>query len=122
MTGSRLDELTARARRTIAATSGGAPIAEPVPNVTPKAVAQGPLSPTEVRDAVVIGFDPGIATTGYEHPGEGDWYWVPKRQLSACDLEPMEYRFGGVVLVITSHIVPIILEGRFHGAVGVDQR
>ncbi len=63
-----------------------------------------------------------IATTGYEHPGEGDWYWVPKRQLSACDLEPMEYRFGGVVLVITSHIVPIILEGRFHGAVGVDQR
>ncbi|NBT94215.1 MAG: hypothetical protein EBT47_04240, partial [Chloroflexi bacterium] len=65
MTGSRLDELTARARRTIAATSGGAPIAEPVPNVTPKAVAQGPLSPTEVRDAVVIGFDPGIATTGY---------------------------------------------------------
>ena len=65
MTGSRLDELTARARRTIAATSGGAPIAEPVPNVTPKAVAQGPLSPTEVGDAVVIGFDPGIATTGY---------------------------------------------------------
>ncbi|GDX70487.1 hypothetical protein LBMAG38_15780 [Chloroflexota bacterium] len=65
MTGSRLDELTARARRTIAATSGGAPIAETERNVTPKAVAQGPLSPAEVGDAVVIGFDPGIATTGY---------------------------------------------------------
>lgn len=65
MTGSRLDELTARARRTIAATSGGAPNAEPVRNVTPKAVAQGLLPPTAVGDAVVIGFDPGIATTGY---------------------------------------------------------
>lgn len=65
MTGSRLDELTARARRTIASTSGGAPIAAPVRNVTPKAVAQGLLPPTAVGDVVVIGFDPGIATTGY---------------------------------------------------------
>lgn len=65
MTGSRLDELTARARRTIASTGGGAPNAEPVRNVTPKAVAQGLLPPTAVGDAVVIGFDPGIATTGY---------------------------------------------------------
>lgn len=65
MTGLRLDELTARARRTIASTSGGAPNAEPVRNVTPKAVAQGLLPPTAVGDAVVIGFDPGIATTGY---------------------------------------------------------
>ena len=65
MTGSRLDELTARARRSIAATSGGAPIAETVRNVTAKAVAQGPLWPAAVGDGAGIGFDPGIATTGY---------------------------------------------------------
>lgn len=63
-----------------------------------------------------------IPTTGYEAPGEGDWYWVPKRQLSACYLDPIDYRFGALVVSITSHIVPLIMEGRFHGAVGVDQR
>lgn len=63
-----------------------------------------------------------IATTGYETPGAGDWYWVPKRQLRACHLDPIDYRFGEVVVSITSHIVPVLIEGRFHGAVGVDQR
>ena len=63
-----------------------------------------------------------IATTGYETPGEGDWYWVPKRQLCACHLDPIDYRFGEAVVSITIHIVPILIEGRFHGAVGVDQR
>ena len=65
MTGSRLDELTARARRTIAATNRGTPIAEAVRDVTQKASAPGRIPPTESGDAVVIGFDPGIATTGY---------------------------------------------------------
>jgi crossover junction endodeoxyribonuclease RuvC len=57
---SRLDELTARARATIAASLG--------PSAAPGSGADSiasPASAPEVSHLVVLGIDPGLATTGY---------------------------------------------------------
>ena len=60
MGSSRLDELTARARATIAASLG--------PSAAPGSGADSiasPASAPEVSHLVVLGIDPGLATTGY---------------------------------------------------------
>lgn len=61
-----------------------------------------------------------VPVNGYESPDEGDWYWIPKRKLSHCHLDPIDYRFGNLHVRITSRISPILVEGRFCGAVGTD--
>jgi len=61
-----------------------------------------------------------VPVIGYHSPGEGDWYWMPKRRLTACQLAPMDYQFGTHAVRITSRISPLVIDGRFHGAVGID--
>lgn len=61
-----------------------------------------------------------VPVTGYESHADGAWYWTPKRSLKVCRLEPMDYRFGPVRVRITSWIAPILHEGRFLGAAGMD--
>jgi DNA-binding CsgD family transcriptional regulator len=60
------------------------------------------------------------AVTGYEQPGSGDWYWFPKRHVLSCHIEPIYYPMGGRWVWITSQVAPIVKEGRFLGAVGID--
>jgi len=57
---------------------------------------------------------------GYERPGLGDWYWIPKRHGAACAVEPMTYPYAGHWRWITSQVVPLSQDGRFVGAVGID--
>ena len=61
-----------------------------------------------------------VPVVGYESPSEGDWYWIPKRKLAHCHLDPIDYRFGSLRVRITSRISPVLVEGRFRGAVGTD--
>ncbi len=61
-----------------------------------------------------------VPVEGYHSPREGDWYWIPKRRLAPCQLAPMDYQYGCYPVRITGRISPLIIEGKFHGAVGVD--
>jgi DNA-binding CsgD family transcriptional regulator len=61
-----------------------------------------------------------MPVVGYESPGAGDWYWIPKRKLAPCHLDPTDYCFGSLHVRITSRIAPVLVEGRFRGAVGTD--
>ncbi len=58
--------------------------------------------------------------TGYEEPGAGDWYWFPKRHVLSCHVAPIFYPLGGRWVWLTSQVAPIVEEGRFIGAVGID--
>jgi len=58
--------------------------------------------------------------TGYEHPGAGDWYWVPKRYNERCRVEDYLYCVAGRMMRISSEIVPICEGGRVVGVVGAD--
>lgn len=61
-----------------------------------------------------------VPVAWYEDPEHGDWYWTPKRSLTTCRLEPIDYQFGPLRVCISGQISPILGEGRFLGAVGVD--
>ncbi len=56
----------------------------------------------------------------YEHAGLGDWYWVPKREATCCQVDDYWYSVGGRLLRIRSEIVPLLENGRCVGVVGVD--
>jgi len=58
----------------------------------------------------------------YETPEEGHWYLIPKLRRVTCRLEPAYYPFGSVIEWITTDISPILIEGLFYGAVGIDFR
>lgn len=58
---------------------------------------------------------------GYQEPGYGDWYWVPKRKCQPCAMdEPYCYPIGGRPRWITSEAAPIIENGRCIGVIGID--
>ena len=63
-----------------------------------------------------------VPVAGYEDPIRGDWYWTPKRSLSTCWLDPIDYHFGTLRVCISGQISPILCMGRFLGAVGVDYK
>jgi DNA-binding CsgD family transcriptional regulator len=58
--------------------------------------------------------------TGYEKPGPGDWYWVPKTACQLCELDPYPYLVAGRMRIITSEVAPVVVAGRCLGVVGVD--
>lgn len=57
---------------------------------------------------------------GYENPGEGDYYLAAKSRLKETMVEPYLYPVDGVQILMTSAVVPIVIEGKFVGAAGVD--
>lgn len=57
---------------------------------------------------------------GYNNPGEGDYYLVPKNRQKETMVEPYLYPIDGVQVLMTSAVVPIIIEGKFYGVAGVD--
>ena len=56
----------------------------------------------------------------YETDGVGDYYLLPKRSGKETIMEPQSYKVGGKDTMLTSLVVPITLEGKFVGVVGVD--
>lgn len=57
---------------------------------------------------------------GYEKQGEGDFYLVPKARLKETLVEPYSYLVAGAQTLMTSAVVPVIVDGNFRGVVGVD--
>jgi DNA-binding CsgD family transcriptional regulator len=57
---------------------------------------------------------------GYEKPGPGDWYWVPKKTGELCAMDPHALIIGGTLCWISSEIAPLLDAGRTIGVVGID--
>lgn len=57
---------------------------------------------------------------GYSKQGEGDYYLVPKQRLKETMVEPYLYPIDGVQVLMTSAVVPIVIDGKFVGVAGVD--
>ena len=59
---------------------------------------------------------------GYSSEGIGDYYQRPKQTRLEHIADPYYYPVQGTDVMITSLVVPIIVEGEFYGVVGVDIR
>ncbi len=61
------------------------------------------------------------ALVGYDDPGaDGAYYQLAKRTLKEVAIEPYTYTVAGRQVLMVSMVVPIIENGRFIGAAGVD--
>lgn len=58
--------------------------------------------------------------TGFDVPGEGDYYQYPKRTGQAFVAEPYEYKVSGQTMLVTSLVQPVKVKGAFVGIAGVD--
>ena len=56
----------------------------------------------------------------YEVDGIGDYYLIPKRTEQESILDPYVYPIEGQDVLMTSLVVPIIVDGKFYGITGVD--
>jgi methyl-accepting chemotaxis protein len=57
---------------------------------------------------------------GYETPGDGDWYLVPRRTGEEVLVDPYRYMVNGVEVLMTTVSAPIKNDGRFLGVVTGD--
>ncbi len=58
--------------------------------------------------------------TGYNEPGVGDWYLLPRERGEETVVDPYEFTFAGVPEFIMSQVSPIFFRGKWVGATGVD--
>ena len=58
--------------------------------------------------------------TDYEKPVAGDYYLLPKKTGEETLVEPYKYMVSGKEMLITSLVVPIVVDGHFVGVAGVD--
>ncbi|MNJ98426.1 Methyl-accepting chemotaxis protein II [compost metagenome] len=77
------------------------------------------------RYAPYFNWEKGIAThtvlMGYDKDDAGgDYYWSAKRRLKETMVEPYLYPIDGKQVLMTSAVAPIMLNGKFVGAAGVD--
>ncbi len=56
----------------------------------------------------------------YDKSGTGDYYQLPKTTAKECLLDPYIYPVAGKDTLITSLVVPILVDGKFVGIAGVD--
>ena len=56
----------------------------------------------------------------YEKQVDGDYYLLAKNTKKEVIMEPFKYKVQGVEIFVTSLVVPIIVDGKFIGAAGVD--
>ncbi|MFH1136708.1 MAG: methyl-accepting chemotaxis protein [Pseudomonadota bacterium] len=56
----------------------------------------------------------------YEKEGAGDYYQLPKKSGRECIIDPYIYPIQGKDVLLTSLVVPIMLNGKFHGIAGID--
>lgn len=57
---------------------------------------------------------------GYNKDGEGDWYLIPKKTLNETVTPPRKTVFDGKDIFLSYTSVPIIVDGKFLGAVSVE--
>jgi methyl-accepting chemotaxis protein len=63
-----------------------------------------------------------IPLVGYETEGAGDYYLIPKATKQETILDPFLYPIDGKDVLMTSLMVPIVVNEKFYGVVGVDLR
>ena len=56
----------------------------------------------------------------YDKPGAGDYYLVPKNTKKSVIVEPYKYPIAGKETLMTSAVVPILVDDQFLGVAGVD--
>jgi len=64
-----------------------------------------------------IAYEPLI---GYAVPGDGDYYLIAQRTKKEVIMDPFIYEAGGKPVLMTSLVVPIIVDGKALGVAGVD--
>lgn len=57
---------------------------------------------------------------GFDVPGYGDWYLVPRQRGVQTVMDPYEFPCAGKPHFITTQVTPIYARGEWVGAVGVD--
>lgn len=57
---------------------------------------------------------------GYDVPGDGDWYLVPKTTQEAVITEPYFYPINGVDVLMITISYPVTVNNRFLGVVTAD--
>jgi GAF domain-containing protein/HAMP domain-containing protein len=57
---------------------------------------------------------------GYETPGLGDWYLIPRQTRQEYTVAPLIYPIAGVDTLMATFTVPVVVEGKFYGITGVD--
>jgi methyl-accepting chemotaxis protein len=57
---------------------------------------------------------------GYETPGTGDFYLLPKQSGKETLLNPYIYKINNVDVMMAGIAVPILIDGQFAGAIGID--
>ncbi len=57
---------------------------------------------------------------GYDAPGPGDYYSIARRAAREVIIEPYRHALRGQSTLVTSLVVPILVNGEFKGVVGVD--
>lgn len=77
----------------------------------------GRFIPYWVRSGGVISMVPLV---DYEVEGIGDYYLLPKKTKNEVIIDPYLYPIDGVDVLLTSLVVPIVVDGQFLGMVGVD--
>ena len=61
-----------------------------------------------------------VPLADYDKPGAGDFYQLAKTSGQETVLEPYHYQLAGQSVLMTSLVVPIVIDGRVVGAAGVD--
>lgn len=56
----------------------------------------------------------------YKIPGPGDYYLLTKNTKKEVITDPYYYEMGGTQVLMTSLVVPIMIEGKFIGVAGID--
>ncbi len=79
--------------------------------------ATGRFIPYWARSGAGVTFTPLM---DYETEGAGDYYLIPKRTQHEAIIKPYLYPIDGVDVLLTSLVVPIVVEGKFYGIAGVD--
>lgn len=62
------------------------------------------------------------ALVDYDKKGAGDYYQLPKSTKNECIIDPYVYPVQGKSTLITSLVVPIMVDNNFYGIAGVDLR
>lgn len=79
----------------------------------------GRFIPYWVRSGTGIELTPLV---DYETEGIGDYYLIPKKTKQEALIDPFLYEIDGKPTLLTSAMVPIIIDDKFVGTVGVDFR
>ncbi|MBS1156105.1 MAG: hypothetical protein H6R07_2029 [Proteobacteria bacterium] len=60
------------------------------------------------------------ALANYDIPGENDYYEIPRKSRQDTLMEPYLYPVGGKEVLMTSLMLPLLVQGKFIGVVGAD--